>query len=76
MTAFTLGSTYECRSLSDWDTVYRFTVVARTARFVTFADRFGDTRRVGVWESNGVEWACPYGKYANCATICAERPAA
>lgn len=76
MTAFTLGSTYECRSMSDWDTVYRFTVVKRTAKFVTFADRWGDTRRVGVTVTHDVEWACPYGSYANCAVVRADRPAA
>lgn len=68
---FAVGDTYETRAYSDWDTVYRFTVVARTARFVTFEDRWGDTRRVGVWTTDGVEWAAPYGRYANCAVVCA-----
>jgi hypothetical protein len=70
---FTPGSTYSCRAFSDYDTVYEFTVVARTARFVTFADRWGDTKRVGVWVSNGVEWAAPHGRYANCAVVRADR---
>ena len=72
---FVVGDTYECRAHSDHDTVYRFTVTARTARFVTFVDRWGDTRRVGVWESRGVERACPHGRYANCAVVAADRGA-
>jgi hypothetical protein len=76
ITSFKIGDTYECRAYSNYDMVYQFTVVSRTAKFVTFRDRFGETRRVGVWESNGVEWASPYGKYANSATISAASPAA
>lgn len=72
-TRFTVGRTYRCRAFSDYDTVYEFTVVARTARFVTFVDRWGDTRRVGVWVSNGVEKATPHGRYANSALVSADR---
>lgn len=76
VTRFEVGRTYECRAMSDWDTVYSFTVVARSAKFITTTDRWGDRRRGGVWESNGAEWATPHGRYANCAVIRADRPAA
>lgn len=72
---FIVGRTYECRSMSDYDTVYSFTVVSRTTKFITTVDRFGDKRRSGVWVGNGGEWAAPYGKYANAAVICASAPA-
>ena len=72
---FQLGKSYECRSISNHEVVYRFTVTARSARFVTFTDRWGDVRRVGVSVSNGSEWACPHGKHANCAVVRASRPA-
>ena len=72
---FAVGSTYECRAMGDHELVYSFTVTARTPKFVTFTDRWGDTKRVGVWTSNGVEWATPHGKYANCAVVRADRPA-
>lgn len=75
-TAFKTGSTYECRSASDHDTVYRFTVTARTARFITTTDRWGDVRRVGVkTSSDGTEYALPHGSYANAPVIRANRPA-
>jgi hypothetical protein len=28
-----------------------------------------------VWTSDGVEWATPHGRYANCAVVRADRPA-
>lgn len=71
---FTVGRTYQCRAFSDYDTVYSFTVLSRTARFVTLEDAFGDVRRVGVYVSHGAERALPHGRYANAAVISADRP--
>jgi hypothetical protein len=74
MDKFTVGTSYSCRSIADHETVYMFWVVARTARFVTFADRWGDERRVAVRVDEHGEWAMPHGVFANCAVVHACSP--
>ena len=64
---FTVGATYSARSICDGETVWLFTVVARTAKFVTLlrdngAD--GETLRVGVKTDDQGEWALPFGRYS------------
>lgn len=72
---FKIGDTYTCRSFSNWDTVYSYTVVARTARFITVVDRWGEKRRCGVFIGRDGECALPQGKHANAPVITAHRPA-
>jgi len=61
--AFQIGQYVSARSLCDWDIVFGFTVVARTAKFVTLADDHR-TYRVGVKVYAGREYALPFGNYS------------
>ena len=63
LTTFTIGETVATRSIGDYDCIFRFTVVARTAKFVTLDDGHG-TYRVGVKVYNGAEYAQPFGSYS------------
>lgn len=71
---FEVGKTYRVRSLGDWDCIFSFVVVDRTAKFVRL--RHGNasgTLRVGVRIWDGVETAKPFGTYSMCPTIRADR---
>jgi hypothetical protein len=70
---FEVGQTYATRAMSDWDTVYSFTVVKRTARFVTLDCGYGEVKRVGVYEWDGVEKCKPHGTYSMCAVLSADK---
>lgn len=62
---FTIGTTYECRSICNYDTIFSFTVTKRTAKFITIVDKFGEVARVGVKiDSDGNEYASPMGSYS------------
>lgn len=70
---FQIGQTYEARSACDYDTVWTFTVTARTARFITIEDKWGETKRVGVRTWNGIEFASPLGTYSMAPVISADK---
>lgn len=70
---FEVGKTYQVRSLCDWDCIFSFVVVGRTAKFVTLDCGHGEVKRVGVRIWNGAETARPFGTYSMCATISADR---
>jgi hypothetical protein len=61
---FVVGQELSCRSLGDWDCVFRFTVVKRTAKFVTLLYH-GIENKVAIrhW-SDGVEYCYPLGTYS------------
>jgi hypothetical protein len=63
-TTFEPGSVYYVHSNADWDCVFEFTVMSRTAKFVTFKTRYGDIARVGVKVDEDGEWALPFGNYS------------
>lgn len=66
---FVVGDSFYCRSLGDWDCIYAFTVLKRTAKFVTL-QYFDDTMRVGVKiDSEGSEYCHPFGVYSMCVTL-------
>lgn len=75
---FEVGKQYQARSAGDYDCVWTFTVVARTAKFITITEANGVIRRVGVLtgERFGAEWARPLGTYSLCPVINASRPVA
>ena len=54
---FIIGETYGCRSACDWDTMFTWEVVARTAKFITVRERGERDRRVKVYIIDGVERA-------------------
>jgi hypothetical protein len=72
--AFEIGCRYGCRAAGDSDIIYRYTVVDRTAKFITVVDDYGRRRRCGVKTHNGIEWAEPEGQYAWSPSIVANRP--
>ena len=63
ITAFTVGEHLATRSLGDWDCIFRFTVISRTAKFVTL-EYFGESIRVGIKEIDGRETCLPFGSYS------------
>jgi hypothetical protein len=71
---FTVGKTYTCRSACDHTTVWTYTVVARTAKFITIEDDRGRTKRVGALIdsgrlSDGGEFAMPQGTFSMAPVI-------
>ncbi len=71
-TTFTVGETVSTRSIGDHNCIFRFTVTARTAKFVTLDDGY-DTYRVGIKASGGLEYAMPYGNYSMAPVVYAGR---
>lgn len=73
--AFEVGATYDT---GHGDYVWRFEVIARTAKFLTIRDIDGDgsTTRVGVTAGyHGHEIALPLGRYSMAPVMNADRPA-
>ncbi len=73
---FQAGTTYTARSACDYDTVFSYRVVSRTAKQLTI-ERLnrGDTVKRGVYVWNGVESCKPDGTYSMCPVINADRTA-
>ena len=70
---FTVGQQLAARSASNYDCIFRFTVVSRTAKFVTLREDTGETRRVGVKVWDGAEWCEPFGRYSMSPILRADR---
>ena len=71
MATFQVGNTYSTRSICDHNCIFRFTILARTAKSVTIDVRGKATRR-GLQIRDGVEQFKPYGNYSMCPIIRAE----
>ena len=69
---FEIGKTYSCRSSCDWDCVFSYTVVARTAKRVTL-EAHGERTVRGIYMVDGVEACRPEGSYSMCPSIRANR---
>jgi hypothetical protein len=70
---FEVGKTYSTRSAADYDTIYSFTILARTAKTVTVEVHGRQVRR-GLQVHDGVEQFKPHGSYSMCAIIRADKP--
>ena len=71
---FQTGSTISTRSACDYNCVWVFTVVSRTAKFVTMEDSSGKVRRTGInVDEQGNEWTMPFGKFSMAPVVRAER---
>lgn len=74
---FEVGRDYHCRSFADHECVWTFSVVKRTAKFVTLReDHLGGghkDRRVGVRVWDGVEVCSPLGTYSLSPVLSADR---
>lgn len=72
MTTFQIGKTYSARSICDYDCIFSWTVVSRTAKFLTLNGSMGK-RRAGVFENGGVEHCRPLGRYSMSPVIHADQ---
>ncbi len=70
---FEVGRTYKARSAAQWNCIWSFEVVARTAKFITITEDTGETRRVGVYTFQGVEHAKPFGTFSLCPILAADK---
>jgi hypothetical protein len=65
---FEIGKQYSARSICDSDTVFTFTILKRSAKFITIK-AWGEEKRVGIYEYDGAEQARPLGNYSMCPII-------
>jgi hypothetical protein len=66
---FEVGQELAARSACDWDCIFRFKVISRTAKFVTM-DYFGEPKRVGIKvDRDGVEYCTPLGNYSMATVV-------
>lgn len=65
---FTVGEEVAARSMCDWDCIFRFKVISRTAQFVTF-DYYGEAKRCKVKVRDGREVAMPLGNYSMATVV-------
>ena len=66
---FQVGQEVATRSFCDYDCIFRFTVLSRTAKFVTM-DYYGEPKRVGIKiDRDGVEYCMPLGNYSMSAVV-------
>lgn len=71
MAAFNVGQTYSARSIGDWNCIFSFTILARTAKTVTVVVS-GNTVKRGLSVREGNEQFKPFGSYSMCAIITAD----
>ena len=73
ITTFKIGNTYSARSACNSECVWEWTIIKRTAKFITIQDDHGKISRVGVRVSDGAEVADPMGRYSMSPIIRADR---
>lgn len=77
MVHFEIGKVYECRSICDYDCVWSYTVVARTASTITIKNNgtgeIQKNRILGFSKEFGVETVYPLGRYSMCPSLSADR---
>lgn len=65
---FNIGEEVAARSVADYDCIFRFTVISRTAKFVTFK-YLNTTKRAAVKVRDGVEYCRPLGSYSGACFV-------
>jgi hypothetical protein len=76
MTAtFEIGKTYSVRSVCDYDCIFRFEVIGRTAQTVKIRSNFGVKSR-GIRIVDGAEQILPLGRYSMAPVLRADKPCA
>ncbi len=65
---FEVGKTYTTRSACDYDCIYSYTVLSRTAKQITLEIRGQKVRR-GVTVYENEEYCRPEGNYSMCPVI-------
>lgn len=69
---FQVGKTYATRSICDYETIFSFPIIGRTAKTVT-TKVSGKTVRRGLFVYDGCEQFKPYGTYSMCPIVSADR---
>jgi hypothetical protein len=69
---FEVGKTYYTRSICDHDCIFRYEIVARTAKQITIRKQ-GKTFKRGVYVYDGIEHCKPDGTYSMCPVISADK---
>lgn len=72
-TTFEIGQTYSTRSLCDYDCIFTFKVIARTAKQVTLESNAWGVKKRGIKIYDGVETCSPLGTYSMSPTIRADK---
>ncbi len=72
---FQVGRTYFDRSACDYDCIFSFTILARTAKSVTVKVHNNTVRR-GLTVRDGIEQFKPFGSYSMAAVVRADKLAA
>ena len=72
-TTFEVGKTYSTRSLCDYDCIFSFTVIARTAKQVTLESNAWGQQKRGIRIYDGIETCRPLGTYSMSPTIRADK---
>jgi hypothetical protein len=72
---FEIGKTYSTRSACDYDCIYAWTVISRTAKQLTLESRHGEITKRGIQFLDGVESCFPSGRYSMAPVIRADREA-
>jgi len=68
---FNVGDQLSARSLCDYDCIFRFEVLSRTAKFVTLK-YFNEEKRVGIKVRDGREYCYPLGTYSMAVSVHAQ----
>lgn len=77
MSKFQVAQKFQATSACDHECVWTFTVLARTAKFVTLLeDGAAVPVRVGVRTWDGVEFCSPFGTYSMAPSLSADRAVA
>jgi hypothetical protein len=72
MIKFEVGKTYYDRSICDYDCIFKFEILARTAKQVTISYH-GKICKRGLQVRDGVEQFKPFGTYSMCAIVRADK---
>ena len=70
---FEVGKTYYAHSACNYDCVFTYTVISRTAQTATLEDSFGKRSRRKIHNDGAAEWILPQGSYSMAPTISADR---
>lgn len=78
MKQFIIGQVYECRSLCDYDCVWSYKVIERTASTITLKNQSTgkmQKNRISARTSQyfGAETVYPLGKYSMCPILTADK---
>lgn len=74
MKQFETGKTYFCRSIGDYDCIYRMEVISRTVKTLKVKmEGYAETKTLRPSVYDGFEQVKPLGTYSMCPIISAEK---